>query len=191
MNYVESNLRKGEQVIAEAKISFLWLIPAIVWAVILIAIGIVFYISPDILLGKSMSAQDIEKSGQVLVIILIFFVASGALVFFARFLQMVTTHLVVTDKRVIGKVGVFSVKTMDIPIEKVDNCAYDAKFLGNLFKYYTVTLKSASGNYTYKGIHNAALFKNKTIDAIDSRQEYLRKAQAMEIANAMNAKNAQ
>ena len=187
MNYVESNLRKGEQVIAEAKISFLWLIPAILRAVILIAIGIAAYI----LLGKSMSAQDTEKFGQAPVIFLIIFAFLGALVIIARVLQMVTTHLVVTDKRVIGKVGVFSIKTMDIPIEKVDNCAYDAKFLGNLFKYYTVTLKSASGNYIYKGIHNAALFKNKTIDAIDSRQEYLRKAQAMEIANAMNAKNAQ
>lgn len=88
-----------------------------------------------------------------------------------------------------GKAGILKVDTIDFPIEKVDNVTYNANIAGNIFKYYTVVVTGTSGDKkTAKMVANALNFKNAVNEAIERHAEEARKAQASEIAAAMNNK---
>ena len=101
----------------------------------------------------------------------------------------VTTHLAITNKRIVGKVGILRVDTIDFPIEKVDNVTYNAGIFGNLFKYYTLQITGTSGDKKeLKMVANAQAFKNAVSEAIERHAEEARKAQAAEIAAAMGNK---
>lgn len=188
MNYVEKSLRRDEQVVTKAKISFWWLFPSILRAAVLIALGVVL----KSVLGKGDSAinkvggtYNLSNLGTYLMFALC---GVAALIIIWKIIIILTTHLVITNKRVLGKQGVISIKTMDVPIEKVDNISYEGGVLGNIFHYYKTSIKSTSSEFDFKGISNAQEFKNRLMDAIDNRASDLRKAQAAELAAAMNSK---
>ncbi len=114
---------------------------------------------------------------------------AGGLPFIIRILTVLTTHLVITNKRVIGKQGILSIKTMDIPIEKIDNVTFSAGVWGNLLKYYDISIKSVgSDGWTFHGICNAQAFKDCANDAIEKHAAQARIDQAEQIASAMNRK---
>ena len=73
-----------------------------------------------------------------------------------RILVLLMTKLLITNKRVVGKVGILKVDTIDFPIEKVDNVAYNANIAGNIFKYCTVVVAGTNGDKkTVKTVANA------------------------------------
>ena len=114
---------------------------------------------------------------------------AGGLPFILRILTVLTTHLVITNKRVIGKQGILSIKTMDIPIEKIDNVTFSAGVWGNLLKYYDISIKSVgSDGWMFHGICNAQAFKDCANDAIEKHAAQARIDQAEQIASAMNRK---
>ena len=177
MNYIESNLRKEEQVVVRAKISWLTLVaPAL--------LAIVAWVGVFVLMGKIEVSDKDAQSVITIVFLVLGFLFTIPLI--KRALINATTHLAVTNKRVIGKVGVLKVDTIDYPVDKIDNVSYNAGFFGNIFKYATVQIGSVSGEKKSIGaIGNAQVFKNSVTDAIEKHAEEARKAQAAEIAAAM------
>lgn len=177
MNYIESNLRKEEQVVVRAKISWWTLVaPAL--------LAIVAWVGAFVLMGKIEMPDKDAKSIITIVLLVLGFLFTIPLI--KRVLINATTHLAVTNKRVIGKVGVLKVDTIDYPVDKIDNVSYNAGFFGNIFKYATVQIGSVSGEKKSIGaIGNAQVFKNSVTDAIEKHAEEARKAQAAEIAAAM------
>ena len=178
MNYIESNLRKEEQVVVRAKISWLTLVaPAL--------LAIVAWVGAFVLMGKlkGMGNDSLTEAFTYILLILAFLFT---LPLIKRALINATTHLAVTNKRVIGKVGVLKIDTIDYPVDKIDNVSYNAGFFGNVFKYATVQIGSVSGEKKQiAAIGNAQEFKNCVTDAIEKHAEEARKAQAAEIAAAM------
>lgn len=176
MNYIESNLRKEEQVVVRAKISWWTLVaPAL--------LAIVAWVGAFILMGKVKGLGSASEALTYILLILAFFLTIPLI---KRALINATTHLAVTNKRVIGKVGVLKIDTIDYPVDKIDNVSYNAGFFGNIFKYATVQIGSVSGEKKQIGaIGNAQEFKNSVTDAIEKHAEEARKAQAAEIAAAM------
>lgn len=177
MNYIESNLRKEEQVVVRAKISWWTLVaPAL--------LAIVAWVGVFVLMGKIEVSDKDAQSIITIVFLVLGFLFTIPLI--KRVLINATTHLAVTNKRVIGKVGVLKVDTIDYPVDKIDNVSYNAGFFGNIFKYATVQIGSVSGEKKSIGaIGNAQVFKNSVTDAIEKHAEEARKAQAAEIAAAM------
>lgn len=180
MNYIESNLRKEEQVVVRAKISWLTLVaPAL--------LAIVAWIGAFILMSKLNGVKGMDKdASKILTYVLLVIAFLFTIPLIKRALINATTHLAVTNKRVIGKVGVLKIDTIDYPVDKIDNVSYNAGFFGNIFKYATVQIGSVSGEKKQIGaIGNAQEFKNSVTDAIEKHAEEARKAQAAEIAAAM------
>lgn len=105
-----------------------------------------------------------------------------ALIFTIRFFHI---ELAVTNKRVIGKVGVFNTKSLDAPLNKVQNASVEQKFWGKIFNYGKVRVDTAAGKYDFFAIKNADEFKGILMSQIDQYEEDRIKQQAAEMANAM------
>ena len=99
------------------------------------------------------------------------------------------THieLAVTNKRIIGKVGVLSKSTMDAPLNKIQNVSVQQPFFGKLFNYGSVNIDTAAGKYSFDAIKNIEGFKNTVLAQIDQYEEDRVKQQAAEMASAMSA----
>lgn len=102
-----------------------------------------------------------------------------------RIVQFFNIELVVTDKRVIGKSGVIATKSLDAPLNKIQNVSASSNLWGKLFNYGTVTIMTASGTFNYAGVKEADIFKNRVLDQIDQYEHDKIKAQATEMARAM------
>lgn len=184
-NYVEKNLRKDEHVVVRAKISWLTLVVPVIWC-ILVWVGYVVLMRKFDSANMSGSASGEQTLSKMKTMFLIMTLLLSLFPLIMQLLVNITTHLAITNKRIIGKVGILNVDTIDFPINKVDNVSYQGSFFGNILKYYTVKVQGSSAKpRIIKAIANAAEFKNAVTDAIDAYAEEARKAQAAEIAAAM------
>lgn len=95
------------------------------------------------------------------------------------------TKLAITDKRVVGKVGVFNTDSLDAPLNKIQNVSVEQPFWGKVFNYGTVCISTASGIFEFGAIKNADEFKNTILDQIEKYEEDRIKQQATEMARAM------
>lgn len=84
------------------------------------------------------------------------------------FIRYKTDELAVTDKRIIGKIGLIAIKTMDMPIVKIQNVSVSYNILGRILKYGAVSIFSSSGEYTFKNIKKPEQFKNRLMEIIDT-----------------------
>lgn len=183
MNYIENNLRKDEKVIAQAKIRFLPVIAYLLKLSPLLILGIIFLC----INSSDKNYEPFDSAAHLIGVIWIILYLLAGLIYF---LIIKHTCLALTNKRLIGKTGLFSIQSTDVLIEKIDNVTISAGFFGKLFHFYTVKIESTSTAIgIYKNIYNGPEFKNAVIDAIDNRAEELRKAQAAELAAAMNKNN--
>jgi len=135
MDYIESNLRKEEEIVIRAKISWWTLVGPIIFFII----GIVLSVVLTSKMGELGSQADMPA--------IVWWVPAiiFAIPLIKQALINATTHLAVTNKRVIGKVGVLRIDTIDYPVDKIDNVSYKAGFFGNIFKYANVQIGSVSG----------------------------------------------
>ena len=177
--YLTENLAKDEKVVLEAEINKLCFIPYLVS----VGLGIVLFF-----IGLSFDGLFSLFKPTFILISLVLIVVSV--------MQIVSLNnmcLVVTNKRVLGKVGFLSLATLDYPIGKVDNISLNAGIFGNLLKYYTISIQTAGTDarnrgLRFGGIKNAVEFKNLVVAAIEQHADDARKAQAEEIAKAMSGK---
>ena len=100
-------------------------------------------------------------------------------------IKFTKVELAITNKRVIGKIGVLNTSSLDSPLNKIQNVAEKQKFWGKIFNYSTITITTAAGSYTYDCIKNGAQFKNAIMAQIEQYEEDRIKQQASEMAAAM------
>ncbi len=96
-------------------------------------------------------------------------------------------ELAVTNKRVVGKVGVLDSKSLDAPLNKIQNVSTSSTLGGKIFNYGNITINTAAGTFSFKGIKNADAFKGVIMAQVEQYEEDRVKAQAQEMANAMAA----
>lgn len=181
--YVENNLQNGEAVVAKAKINPLAAFPQILQAIIFIAIAIV----AAVFLGKAENMDSNARSTMTIAIVVVCLLI-GLLPLLIKIIKLSGTVLAVTNKRVVGKIGLVGVKSLDLPINKVETVSIKSSFWGGVFKFSQIVIKSASGDddgLHWAGISNANEMKNTITAAIERYAEEARKAQAAEIAAAM------
>lgn len=94
-------------------------------------------------------------------------------------------ELAITNKRVIGKIGVLNTKAMDAALNKIQNVSVTQPFWGKVFNFGTVQIDTAAGKFTFEAIKNADSFKNMVLAQIDQYEEDRVKQQAAEMASAM------
>ncbi len=100
-------------------------------------------------------------------------------------IRHLNTELAVTDKRVIGKAGFINSASLDLPLNKVQNVKVSSGLWGKLFNYGTIEIEAGGGSLSFCGIKNADGFKKFLMNQIDEYENMKIKAQAQEMAAAM------
>lgn len=105
----------------------------------------------------------------------------------AATVQFKNMELGFTNKRVIGKRGVFNTRTLDAPLNKIQNATVSQTFFGKIFNFSDVRIDTAAGSFYVEAVKDADHFKRSLMNQIDKYEENLIKQQAMQMASAMSA----
>lgn len=162
MSYAEKNLSKGDSILLKANTSWLAVIPKLLICIILCIIGL------------SMAEASVSLT--------VTFIVIAAVVLLGAVLKIKNTELALSRKKLIGRLGTFSIKTMDSPLNKINNVSVDKSFFGNILNYSKLTVSTSSGNYVYDYIVDADSFKNAVMEQIDLYESEKLKEQAAQMA---------
>lgn len=111
----------------------------------------------------------------------IFFMIPGICIVLNQYLYIKNMRLYYTNKRVVGEVGIINIKTLDTPINKVNNIYVSNSILG----FGTICISSSSGEYIFKYVKNAEELKNGIMEEIEKYEQTKIQQQAMELAKAI------
>ncbi len=100
-------------------------------------------------------------------------------------IDIFTTELAITNKKVIGKRGFINSASMDSALDKVQNVAVKSGLFGKIFNYGDITITTAAGSYHFFNIAKAETFKQRLNAQIEQYSEDKVKSQAAEMAKAM------
>ncbi len=114
MSYVESNLMKGEEILASGKVHW--------WIYVTGA----FWVSFGILLASS---SDVDTSGIGWFMFLI-----GAILLLKAAIYTFTTELALTNKRIIAKFGLIGRRTIEITHKNIESLSVTQGVAGRLLK---------------------------------------------------------
>ena len=146
MNYIQGNLRPGEKIVIEATKSPIAILPNIILSIFILIVGTM-----------------IELGGYAVLAVIIY-MACVLIVF-------KSAELCVTDKKVIGKTGVFNIKSLDAFLDRIDNISLSQSFFGRIFNYSTISISTHSGHYNFLFINQPLRFKHVTMDQMEIYEE--------------------
>lgn len=180
-------LMKNEKIVSSVKFSVMAFIGMAFKAIILLALAC-FFLLYDVegKLGFSSTAAIIAKVAGGIALIWALYTVIKIIVIIS------TNRLVVTDKRLYGRVGVLAKETLDIPLTKLDNVAVKRDAWGAIFGYNSIVVASTVSNFTFNYAANAEKFKSAIFDAQEIAKETERKEKAKSMADAIAmARNAE
>lgn len=177
----ENYLMNGEELIKKVQFSKMAFIGMAIKA-------IVYFVAAMILLLTD--AKELLGESEVIAIV---FKLLGGVALLAAVYNVVkivvllkTNVLVVTDRRLYGRVGVLKKETIDIPLVKLDNISVSRGSIGAMiFGYNTITVSSSVTNFAFSYAANANEFKNAIFDAQEAAKEKERKEKARSMAEAL------
>ena len=161
-----TNLGKDESVVLQAKLHPAGLIPRTIIAAFLLLVGLV-------------GLKD-EGTG-----FFVFLLALIAVILLPVAFQYLSTQLVITTKKVYGKIGIIKTKTLDTPLNKVNTVSVSNGLFGKILGYGTIHITSSSGAYFFPRIKEPNLIRQTLMEQIERYEEDRIKKQAAEMAKAM------
>lgn len=179
-SYVRRNLRPGERIILEARITRFQ-----VWGMTVL-VGLIL---PTVAIIYSL-ANDPDSLGADFRIAILADFLFVPLAFFCARLTYKRTELAVTDMRVVEKSGVFSDNSVETPLDRIQNVVYNQSILGKTFGYGTVVIQSAArfGAEGIKGVENPQMVRDAILQQVELYRQKLIKEQAEAIATSMLGK---
>ena len=127
MSYIDHNLLEGEHVVFRTRLH--WLL--YLWPVLFIVI---------VLLPAAWLLAASAWQGAAWVPI-----ALGVLILLANVIKRHSSDFAVTNKRVMMKVGVFSTRSIELLLGKVEAIAVEQSLLGRLFSYGDIVITGSGG----------------------------------------------
>lgn len=141
-SYVDSNLSKGEEVVARAHVSWLSYLISLIVTTVLFLVGVLA------LIGSSMretANSEVSTGGSGFAWFLIII---AVLIFANIALTIATTELALTNKRVIAKFGFIRRTTVELRLDKVESIGVNQGILGRILGYGNVVVKGTGGTGT-------------------------------------------
>ncbi len=169
MGYIDSHLLQGEKVIIQGKINPLAAVP--------------FFLLAFVCVIAAILAVALIKN----VALCILAVMLCALFIVIGIVYIRSLVLVVTDRRIIGKKGILSVKSTDYYAEAFEAIGIKAGLLGRMFHYKTVVITGANSFFSirFRGISNSDEVRAAIIELMENRRREARAALSDEIAQKL------
>jgi len=136
MGYAEKNLAPGESILYTARYHWVIYRFTIVVLVLAAALGV-----SALYAGRAQAGDEV---GRPLGYIAAAFVALALLAFLVRRFRASQDEFVVTNRRVIRKVGFYAREIQQAPLEKVQDITVEQGVFGRMFGYGTVIVETAS-----------------------------------------------
>lgn len=146
--YIDENLAKDEKLIYETRLHW-----------------IVFFWPGVFLLFTLIGLPSIKLVPGFFWTFFIITIITGGL----TYLNRKYSEFALTNKRILIKVGVFSVKTLETQLNKISNISVSQGILGRILGYGSVLIASTGGvKETYPRIENPIEFKKKIQEHIEN-----------------------
>lgn len=159
MSFIEESMVKDEKIYAQAKISALSQ-----FGHIIIGFGCllgIFFWAPVALLG--------------------------ILIWVWAYFNLNANELVVTNKQVIGKIGIISREIINLPLLRIESIDVDQTIMGRIFGYGTVTVSGSGGHMvSIPYIDNPLGFRRIFMQALTEHQDALQNQMAVYQQNIRN-----
>jgi membrane protein YdbS with pleckstrin-like domain len=154
MGYAEKNLVPGEAIVLRAR--YHWIIYRAAFTLIFLS---VLLGAASIYASRTSPGSGVARPVGILALV---FLAVGAVGWLLRWVRAEADEFVVTNRRVIRKVGLFAREIEQAPLEKIQDITVDQGTMGRLLDCGTVTIETASerGSMTFPRIAHPEAFRN-------------------------------
>lgn len=139
------------------------------------------YIDNNLISGESVCARAhispmLLAPGVVLTIILflIFHVLAliGLVILVKDLMTFLTTEFAVTNKRIVGKVGLIRRDTLELDLSKVESLGMDQGILGRILGYGVAKVRGTGGTmFQAPGIASPSEFKRAAFEQIEANKQ--------------------
>ena len=146
MSYVSKNLLKNEEIVYRAKIHWFIYAPAILW----FFFGLLF-----------MANKDTQTFAAILISI-------GIFSFLKAVIKQFTSEYVITNKRLILKIGLISRNSSELMLKQLENVLVDQTIMGRLFNYGAINVQGTGiSNKPFADIESPMKFKIAIQEAVE------------------------
>ena len=136
MGYAEKNLAPGESILYRAR--YHWVFYRFSITVLILAAVLGFFAL------RARSVQEGEQTGPWLAWLALAFFVIGIIAFVARRIRANMDEFVVTNRRVIRRVGLLAREIQHAPLEKIQDITVEQGIVGRMLGYGTVIVETAS-----------------------------------------------
>ena len=106
---------------------------------------------------------------------------------FPHFISFLTSELAITNKRVIGKIGLIRTHSITSSLNKIQNVTVSSGLMGKIFKYGTVKIETAGSEpVKFYGIKKPEEFKKAVFTQMELFEQDRLQEQAAQMATAMS-----
>ena len=116
------------------------------------------------------------------------FTIVGLIWLLIRFIAYKTNDLILTNKRVFGKIGLISTTQMQAPLNKIDAVSYSNGLMGKIIGYGTVEIVTTSSKFKFRFIRDGQSLYNDIFNQLEESEIEKRNADAKAIVDAMAEK---
>ena len=127
MSYIDSNLLAGEHVVFRTRLHWLLFMGPVLFMLIVL-VPVAWFLST----GSWSSYAWVP-------------IGFGVLILVATFIKRQSSDFAVTNKRVMMKVGVFSTRSIELLLSKVEAIAVEQTLLGRMFGYGDIVITGSGG----------------------------------------------
>jgi membrane protein YdbS with pleckstrin-like domain len=154
MSYAEKNLAPGETIVYRARYHWIYYRTALALLLVSAVFGLWWWLA-----GSLPGAQP---ASPVFGNLALLFLAAAVVSFVVRRVRNAADEFVVTNRRVVRKVGLFAREAEHAPIEKIQDITIDQGMTARLLGYGTVALETASerGRIVFPDISRPEAFRN-------------------------------
>jgi membrane protein YdbS with pleckstrin-like domain len=136
MTYAEKQLAPGEKILYRARYHWIFYGRAIVFLLLSIAASVLTLILESKGAGPTPSKIATVAAAAFLLAALVLFAIRG--------LRARADEFVVTDRRILHKIGIFAHETRQCPLERIQDVTVDQSFWGRLLGYGDLGIETAS-----------------------------------------------
>lgn len=166
MDYISANIKTDEKILCDVKkdnrVIWFGVVPFIVTAIVLL-------ICVSITYGFKETSAVYIFYGLDFMSVTLFISSIGIIIRNVLFLKY--DCLVLTNKRLLGRIGIFRTVSIDIPIDKVDTLDVRTTFIGNILGYATITIRAMTFYVLFGNVVNAREFVNTVMERVDKYKE--------------------